>query len=168
MIKMPETIDDLPTLPVRVKPDWQGVQANLVGFLIYVGQKLPAWRIFNAPRTLATRAMYRFIQMIGGVIYAPPGKPPGDSIKAHEALHAWHQENLKFYRLRYIFLRSHRRHFEAAAYALEVAKFGRDRKNAAKSLADPIYANGFKDWREAAELVDGNVLNILEAHRQPV
>lgn len=147
MLKLPKELEDIPMLPVRVKPAWTGFEARLVGALVWLGLKL---RI-----GFAREFMTRFTTVLGGVVYSPVGSHPGDvslSLLMHEGLHAWQSGYFWFYRTRYLFSRGQRSHFEAQAYALQVWGFGRSLGNASVSLADPIYGTGLTR-EQALELI---------------
>jgi len=134
MLKMPNRLEDITMLPIRIKPDWTGFEARLVGLLAWVGVKL---RIKSARLFLED-----FHTVLGGVLYAPIGKRPNDvslSMLMHEGLHDWQKKEFWFYRSRYLLSKKQRAHFEAQAYALEVWGFGRSIASAVRSHRRPIY-----------------------------
>lgn len=152
---IPSSPDEIPALPVRVKPDW-------VGWGRFVGAGL--WfleQVFGelALGRWATRVLDVYVQAIGGVIYAQRGRdlerhPLSAASLGHEGLHDWQFRQLGALRFlwRYYATRKGRRHAEAMAYGYEVAIHGADILDAAGKAADPTYGMA---WTvdEAAALV---------------
>lgn len=133
--RCPTSLDELPTLPVRVKPRWKGLLAHLLGWLAELG----AWLRVR----MAVRFLDDYHTVIAGVHYAPRGSigPLRRGLILHEGVHAWQAKTRALHGVRYLG-RGYRRHAEAQAYALEVALGERSLEVAARSMADPIYAMG--------------------------
>lgn len=145
---------------MRAKDNPRGVIAFVVlGFL-----RLLRW----AGNGWATNTYERFVQCIGGVMYYPPGKPPSVPLQAHESVHEWqtrHFGQLR-YLAKYYLTRKGRRHAEAQAYAREVAEFGRNAEERARTAADPVYMMGWTP-AEARELIDRYVEAYLKTWPNP-
>lgn len=140
--EVPKSLTVLRTLPVRIKPDWHGFAAKLVGAVLWLGELVRV--------RAATRALDRFVQVIDGVIYAPRGSDGklGKGLLTHESVHDYQQRTRGKVRyvLGYYCSRKYRRHAEAMAYAVEVAIGARGLQDAAESASDPIYA---MKWTQA-------------------
>lgn len=134
--RCPSSLDEMPQLEVRVKPDWKGVLGCLVGASLWLGAAL---RI-----RAARRALDDYHQQIGGVHYAPRGAtlPLSREIEMHERVHGWQGKRHTAHALRYTFSRRYRRHAEAQAYALEVVLELDTLAATSGHMADPIYALG--------------------------
>ena len=132
LTKVPK-LTDIKLLRVREKGDWKGFNAKAVGLMIKIGL------LFKVKA--AKRFMEEFATTIGDTIYRPRNRGKiSKSLLYHEGVHFWQEKNYKFYKTRYTLHRKSRLHFEAMAYAMQVAHFGTSLSDASKYLADPIYA----------------------------
>lgn len=97
-----------------------------------------------------------YIQYIAGRIYYHPSRGfPVESVQAHESVHDWQQRTdgrVRFV-LRYFLSRRARQHYEAMAYAHEVAFYHRPADNAVQALTAPAYRMGW-DRDAARALLD--------------
>lgn len=132
--------EDLPELKgIREKGNWKGIEAWVVGILVWIGELLHV--------QIATTFMEEFHTELGGYHWYPRGQqPPGPdtTIIGHERVHLWQKENVHFYRTRWLFSRTWRAQLEAMAYAWEVVH-GRPVTSASRAMAQPIYRLGLSE-----------------------
>lgn len=138
---------ELRTLPLLPKPIWKGFIAHAVGWSLGV----LAWFGHRWSREV----LGRWTQTLSGRIYYPPDRYPSASLQGHESVHDWqarHVGGLR-YSLGYLLSRRRRQHYEAMAYAYEVAFHGRGAEERARVASDPIYRCGWTR-AEARMLID--------------
>lgn len=138
---------ELRVLPLSPKPNWRGIVAYTVGWSLSLMAALGhRW---------SREVIEEWTQVIAGHIYYPPHKYPSASLQGHESVHDWQARRFGAvrYTLGYLLSRERRRHYEAMAYAYEVAYYSRSAEERAGTAANPIYRCGWTR-AEARQLID--------------
>lgn len=156
LLPLPASYNELRTLPVRRKGDWQG-WGWLMAALVWLGYIGPAalgialggwWLllvVLNGLTLYTARVfMTEFHTVWFGTTWASSDTTDLDRVQRnsgpHESVHDWHQQHVRFYEAKYTCpVPIWRRHFEAAAYALDVVNRRRTLDEAVESFRSWIY-----------------------------
>lgn len=155
-LPLPSPHEKLPLPELRAKGQWVGFLTTVIGVAVQLGVLL------GIP--VAKRFMSVYSTLFGwqpGILWHPPGEPPGDSLRLHERVHAWHINRVG--RLRYCWLWVwHRDECEGLAYAAQAVAGLRSVTSVVESLVHPNYGLGWSTgevrvlvlesmirWREA-------------------
>ena len=177
LLPLPASYAELRELPMRRKGEWHGA-GWLMAVLVWLGYCgplalafvlsfwHPAWAVLALANIgtvyIARVFMLEYHTVRFGVTWASSDTKDLDQVQRnsgpHESVHDWHQQHVQFYELKYICPHPHwRRHFEAAAYALDVVNRRRTLDEAVNSFRGWIYFQ-FMGEAEARALINRYVL----------
>lgn len=113
-LPLPTPNVELPQMELRDKGDWRGLLTRIVGRVIQFG----AWLGIGVAHRFMTHYSTVFAWQ-PRILWHPAGAPPGDSLRLHERVHAWHILTLGRLRYTWLWLRC-RAECEGLAYASQV------------------------------------------------